>query len=99
VKGKMATGQCDGWKNIAKTSLVLMVMIPYLIETHNITHDPKTGNILFKLILQDIKIMEEVYDIIVIVWCTDNGLYARKMHHLLLAYSPWLIILPCWAHQ
>jgi hypothetical protein len=26
VKGKLATGQCDGWKNIAKTSLVSLMM-------------------------------------------------------------------------
>jgi hypothetical protein len=26
VKGKLATGQCDGWKNISKTPLIAMVI-------------------------------------------------------------------------
>ncbi|KAF9471055.1 hypothetical protein BDN70DRAFT_939231 [Pholiota conissans] len=85
VKGKMATGQCDRWKNIAKTSLVSTVMTvenqPYLIETHDVTRDPKTGDVLFKLVLWDIKTRK------------------KKMRRLLLAHSPWLITLPCWAHQ
>ncbi len=31
VQGRYGTGQCDGWKNVAKTSLItLMVNVEYL---------------------------------------------------------------------
>jgi hypothetical protein len=26
IKGKVATGQCDGWKNVAKTSVVMLMI-------------------------------------------------------------------------
>lgn len=34
VQGRFGTGQCDGWKNIAKTSLVaFMVNVEYQVST------------------------------------------------------------------
>ena len=34
VTGKFATGQCDGWKNIAKTSLIAsMINVEYVVRT------------------------------------------------------------------
>ncbi|KIM35265.1 hypothetical protein M413DRAFT_79560, partial [Hebeloma cylindrosporum] len=103
VEGKLATGQCDGWKNVAKSSIVSSVMtvenMPYLIQTHDVTRDPKTGDHLFKLVLQDIELMEKEYGVEVIAWCTDDGPDGKKMRRLLQAQFPWLITLLCWAHQ
>ena len=36
VSGKFATGQCDGWKNIAKTSLIAsMINVEYVVRTNS----------------------------------------------------------------
>jgi len=33
IKGKVATGQCDGWKNVAKTSVVtLMIAVKHEVK-------------------------------------------------------------------
>ncbi|KAF8153088.1 ribonuclease H-like domain-containing protein [Crassisporium funariophilum] len=46
VAGLLVTGQCDGWKNVAKDHVVSTVMTagnePYLVRTHNMTGEPKT---------------------------------------------------------
>ena len=36
VKGKMATGQCDGWKNVAKSALVSSVMTVDSTVSHSV---------------------------------------------------------------
>ncbi|KAF8960763.1 ribonuclease H-like domain-containing protein, partial [Flammula alnicola] len=113
VKGQLATGVCDGWKNIAKSSLVSSLMSvenePYLIQTHDVTGDPKTGDHLLKLVLEDIHLIETKYDMKIIAWCTDDGPDGKKMRRLLQNLYPWLMMLGnctepliailCWAHQ
>ncbi|KAF8964937.1 hypothetical protein BDZ97DRAFT_2001757 [Flammula alnicola] len=83
VQGKLATGECDGWKNVAKSNVITSLMtvdnVPYLIQTHDVTRDPKTGDHLLKLVLEDLALMEKLY-----------GVQAQ---------FPWLIALLCWAHQ
>ncbi|KAF8956827.1 ribonuclease H-like domain-containing protein [Flammula alnicola] len=83
VKGQLATGVCDGWKNIAKSSLVSSLMSvgnePYLIQTHDVTGDPKTGDHLLKLVLEDIHLIETKYDVKIIAWCTDDGPDGKKI--------------------
>jgi hypothetical protein len=33
IKGKIATGQCDGWKNVAKTSVVTsMITVEHVVS-------------------------------------------------------------------
>jgi hypothetical protein len=39
VKGKMAMGQCDGWKNVAKTPLVAsMITVDYQVRIAVLIH-------------------------------------------------------------
>ncbi|KAI0055033.1 hypothetical protein BV25DRAFT_1816187 [Artomyces pyxidatus] len=103
IIGKLGTGSCDGWKSIAKipvvTSLMTVDREPHLIETHNMSGLPKTGDQLLEIVLKDITIAEECYGIIVIAWCTDDGPDGKKMRRLLALRFPWMIVIVCWAHQ
>jgi hypothetical protein len=69
------------------------------MRTHDVLVQPKTGETLLDLVVEDIKWSEETYGIQVIAACSDDGGDARRMRHLLLALMPWLIIVLCWAHQ
>ncbi|KAH8981951.1 ribonuclease H-like domain-containing protein, partial [Lactarius hatsudake] len=103
LDGKIATGQCDGWKNIAKASIVAsMVTVdyePFLIRTHDISADRKTGDNLLKLVLDDILYVNSKYGVVIIAWVTDDGGDGRKMRRLLLGTRPDLVVILCWAHQ
>ncbi|KAH9941965.1 hypothetical protein B0H21DRAFT_670029, partial [Amylocystis lapponica] len=103
IQGKIATGQCDGWKNIAKTSVVTSVMTveneTYLVRTHDMTGEPKTGDRLLMLVTSDIQYMSTEYGVKTIGWCTDDGPDGKKMRRLLGLTMPWLITLACWSHQ
>ncbi|KIL54278.1 hypothetical protein M378DRAFT_1059173 [Amanita muscaria Koide BX008] len=96
-------GRKDGWKNKVKQAIVAtMVSVdfePYLMRTHDVSTQPKTGEALLQLVVEDIKWSEETYGLTVIAACSDDGGDARKMRRLLLALMPWLIIVLCWAHQ
>ncbi|KAH9023323.1 ribonuclease H-like domain-containing protein [Lactarius pseudohatsudake] len=72
---------------------------PYLMRTHDVSTQPKTGEALLQLVVEDIKWSEETYGITIIAACSDDGGDARKMRRLLLVLMPWLIITLCWAHQ
>ncbi|KAF8808342.1 hypothetical protein BYT27DRAFT_7255616 [Phlegmacium glaucopus] len=103
LKGWKATFQTDGWKNKAKQAIIAtMVSVdfePYLMRTHDVSTQPKTGETLLQLVVEDIKWSEETYGLSVIAACSDDGGDARKMRRLLLVLMPWLIIILCWAHQ
>ncbi|KIK73850.1 hypothetical protein PAXRUDRAFT_37062 [Paxillus rubicundulus Ve08.2h10] len=72
VKGGLATGQCDRWKNVAKRALVSSMMSvdfePHLIHTHNISEEQKTIANLLLHVLADIQIMEEWFGVAMISW-------------------------------
>ncbi|KAH9038165.1 ribonuclease H-like domain-containing protein [Lactarius pseudohatsudake] len=72
---------------------------PYLMRTHDVSTQPKTGEALLQLVVEDIKWSEETYGITIVAVCSDDGGDARKMRRLLLVLMPWLIITLCWAHQ
>ncbi|KAI9507558.1 hypothetical protein F5148DRAFT_964986, partial [Russula earlei] len=80
--GKLAMGQCDGWKNTAKRSVVASVVTvasqAYLLQMHNVSAEAKSREELLKLVLSDISYVETVL-LIIIRWCTDDGSDARKM--------------------
>ncbi|KAF8969026.1 hypothetical protein BDZ97DRAFT_1602531, partial [Flammula alnicola] len=103
VKGKFAMGQCDEWKNIAKTNVITTVMTvenePYLIKMHDMTSEPKTGDHLLELVLEDIDFMKGQYGMELIAWCTDNGPDGKNMRRLLQKKFDWIFVLICWAHQ
>ena len=67
--------------------------------THDVSAQPKTGEALLQLVIEDIKWSEETYGLSIIAACSDDGGDARKMRRVLLALMPWLIITLCWAHQ
>lgn len=69
------------------------------MQTHDVSTQPKTGEALLSLVVEDIKWSELTYGLTVIAVCSDDGGDARKMRRLLLAQMPWLIVILCWAHQ
>ncbi|KAJ2992405.1 hypothetical protein NUW54_g7945 [Trametes sanguinea] len=103
VHGKLATGQSDGWKNIAKTSVITSVMSvegqAYLVRTHDMTGRPKTGQEHAEVIKADMKHMQDVYNVQPIAWVTDDGPDGKGARTLLRAQLPWLMTFVCWGHQ
>ena len=69
------------------------------MQTHDVSAQPKTGEALLNLVVEDIKWSEQTYGLSVIAVCSDDGGDACKMQWLLLMLMPWLIIILCWAHQ
>ena len=63
------------------------------------TGEPKTGDRLLELVLDDISYMKTRYGVELIAWCTDDGPDGKKMRRLLGAMLLWIIIIVCWAHQ
>ncbi|KAF8967760.1 ribonuclease H-like domain-containing protein, partial [Flammula alnicola] len=72
---------------------------PYLVQTHDVTREAKTGDQLLKHVLEDKKLMEEKFGTQLIGWCTDDGPDGKKMRRLLQGLFDWLIVILCWAHQ
>lgn len=69
------------------------------MRTHDVSAQPKTGEVLLDLVVKDIRWSEEMYGHVIIAACSDDGGDARKMRRLLHALMPWLIVILCWAHQ
>jgi hypothetical protein len=122
IEGKLGTGQCDGWKNVARASIVAsMVTVEgkvslafrfmetsrttnlinqaYLMRTHDVSAEQKTGEFLYQLVVEDIQFIETKYGVIIVAYCCDDSGDGRKMRRLLFCHMNWLIILLCWAHQ
>ena len=60
---------------------------------------PKSGDQLLKLVLGDIKMMEDEYGVKVISWTTDDGPDGKRMRRLLVLKQPKIIGTLCWGHQ
>ena len=58
------------------------------MRTHDVSTQPKTGEALLNLVVEDIKWSEETYGVTVIAACSDDGGDARKMQRLLLVQMP-----------
>ncbi|KAI0026474.1 hypothetical protein K488DRAFT_6909, partial [Vararia minispora EC-137] len=103
VQGKLVTGQNDGWKNISKAALLALMFTAcrkaYLASTYNMSGQPKTGDNLFRIVLEEIKSFETKYGVEVVAWVTDDGPDGKKMRRLLAKHMKKLIVLLCWAHQ
>ncbi|KAG8680638.1 hypothetical protein FRC11_002196, partial [Ceratobasidium sp. 423] len=65
VQAGLATGMCDGWKNVSKTLLVAsMAMVDYqahITHIHDVSADRKTADNLLQIILGEIEYMENNY--------------------------------------
>ncbi|KAI0729818.1 hypothetical protein C8Q72DRAFT_777221 [Fomitopsis betulina] len=103
VKGRFAMGQCNGWKNIAKTSLVTSMLNveykPYILGAVDISARQKNAKNLLEIVTNEIKYCQDVLGVVLVVWCTDSSGESLKMHHLLHDWFPWIVVVVCWAHQ
>lgn len=103
LKGRLVTGQCDGWKNKAKTSVVASMITAgseaHIVRTHDVSAHAKTGDELLKIVNSDIEHAEALFGVSVIAWCSDDGGDGRKMRRLLASERRSLIVILCWAHQ
>ncbi|THU82932.1 hypothetical protein K435DRAFT_795344 [Dendrothele bispora CBS 962.96] len=101
--GLYEMGQCDGWKNVTKSSLVTsMVNVeynPFLLGVENVSSEQKTAENLMKIVLNKMKQICDIFKVILVAWCTDASSKSAKMCHDLLVKFPWLVVLDCWAHQ
>ncbi|KAG1853780.1 hypothetical protein C8R48DRAFT_675727 [Suillus tomentosus] len=70
VQDHYATGQCDGWKNITKSSIVASTInveyTPYLLNTCDVSAKPKTAENLLKIVLSEIQYANEVLKVKVV---------------------------------
>jgi hypothetical protein len=80
-------------------SLTLNHLKAYLIKTHDISTEQKTGEFLLGLMLMDIQYCQDVFGLDVIGFCCDNGGDCQKFCGLLNVAMVWLMIILCWAHQ
>jgi len=77
----------------------LLILQAYLINTHDMTKEPKTGDRMFVLMKADKKLMEEKYNLTVAGWCGRRRTGHKKGKRLMAEEFSWMIILVCWAHQ
>ncbi|KAJ3730313.1 hypothetical protein C8R42DRAFT_544673, partial [Lentinula raphanica] len=103
VQGRFGTGQSDGWKNVAKQSLITgMVNVeytPHILNVTDVSAKPKTAETLLDIILKEIEYVQKVLLIILVAWCTDASGESLKMRRLLRELFKWIVVLDCWAHQ
>ncbi|KIK13783.1 hypothetical protein PISMIDRAFT_118201 [Pisolithus microcarpus 441] len=103
VHGKFVTGQCDGWKNVNKASIVTSTInveySPYLLNTTDISALPKITEQLLKIVMTEIAYATNTLKVKLIAWCSDVGGDSANMRHLLVQKLPNLIVVDCWAHQ
>ncbi|KAH9889016.1 ribonuclease H-like domain-containing protein [Cubamyces lactineus] len=103
LQGRYGTGQSDGWKSIAKTSIIASMINaeydPYILHSHDVTEQPKTAENLLKIVDAEIEFCEKVLKVILAAWCTDGGGDCAKMRRLLKMKRPDLATPHCWSHQ
>ncbi|EJD34334.1 hypothetical protein AURDEDRAFT_19147, partial [Auricularia subglabra TFB-10046 SS5] len=83
VGNKFATGQCDGWKDIVRASVVATMLnveyTPWLVNTADISRVPKNAENLLSLVLDELNYAQEQLKVIVVAWCTDCSGESAKM--------------------
>ncbi|KAG8723267.1 hypothetical protein FRC09_004049 [Ceratobasidium sp. 395] len=103
TRGKLAMGQCDGWKNIAHSPVVGMLMTvqakAYILNVHNVGASKKSAENLLALIKENMEEGCREYGVEWVGWCTDAGGDSRKARKLLFDDLPQLINPDCAAHQ
>ncbi|KAJ7149955.1 ribonuclease H-like domain-containing protein [Mycena filopes] len=102
LKDELATGSVDGWstKHDAVQQVCCNVKgkeIP--IQLHITTKERKTSANLLVHVMNDIAYFTAVLGIILVAWCCDSGGDSRGLRPLLLNLMPWILTIPCWAHQ
>ncbi|KAJ6595464.1 ribonuclease H-like domain-containing protein, partial [Mycena sp. CBHHK59/15] len=102
MKGELATGLVDGWstKHDAVQQVSVNVKgkeIP--IQIHIMSKERKTSANLLTHVLADITYFTTVLGLILVAFCCDSGGDSRGLRPLLLNLMPWILTIPCWAHQ
>ncbi|KAI0363380.1 hypothetical protein BV20DRAFT_958420, partial [Pilatotrama ljubarskyi] len=102
-RGRFATGQCDGWKNITRESLAASTVnieyTPWLLNVFNISAMAKTAQNLFNIVSAEVTYCMECLSTIIVAYCTDCAGDAKAMRELLREKFPWIVTIDCWAHQ
>ncbi|THU98904.1 hypothetical protein K435DRAFT_720273, partial [Dendrothele bispora CBS 962.96] len=103
TSGLYGTGQCDGWKNVAKSSLITSMVNteynPFLLGVEDVSSKPKTAQTLLEIVVREMKEIQDVFKVILVAWCTDASGESAKMRRDLRKKFPWIVVLDCWAHQ
>ncbi|KAE9399732.1 hypothetical protein BT96DRAFT_820202, partial [Gymnopus androsaceus JB14] len=97
VQNCYTTGQADGWKNIAKKSLIAGMMNveyqPYILNITDISSKPKTTETLLDIVLREIEYVTKVLLVLLVAWCTDASGKSAKMCRLLREKCAWIVVL------
>ncbi|CDO68373.1 hypothetical protein BN946_scf184815.g20 [Trametes cinnabarina] len=103
VRAKYATGQCDGWKNVNRDSIVASTInaqyTPWLLNLFDVSAVAKTAQNLFQLIVEEVQYCIEHLSVTLVAYCTDAAGDTKAMRDRLCQRFPWLITIDCWAHQ
>ncbi|KAF7350433.1 HAT family dimerization protein [Mycena venus] len=102
MKGELATASVDGWstKHDAVQQVSCNVKgkeIP--IKLHITTKERKTSVNLLTHVMADIVYLTTVLCVTLVAFCCDSGGDSRGLRPLLLNLMPWILTIPCWAHQ
>ncbi|QRV84724.1 hAT family dimerization protein [Ceratobasidium sp. AG-Ba] len=102
VKGRIATGMSDGWKNIKRNYLLASMLSvdykTYTVKVHDMSARRKTADNHLNAVLADIDEAEK-YGVRVIAWVSDAGGDSRAMRVRLHRMRPHILVFDCWAHQ
>jgi hypothetical protein len=104
IHDQMITLSADGWKNIRKDNIVGFVVnlrgAVYSLGIQDVTHLPKTGHTILRLLIQKIdELRGPTWGANVVALCTDDGSDCRWARKQLAETHPTLITTVCWAHQ
>ncbi|KAJ6526545.1 hypothetical protein B0H10DRAFT_2171950 [Mycena sp. CBHHK59/15] len=97
MKDELATGSVDGWST--KHDAVQQISCNVKGKLHITTKERKTSANLLTHIMADITYLTVVLGIILVAFCCDSGGDSRGLRPLLLNLMPWILTIPCWAHQ
>ncbi|KAG9076719.1 hypothetical protein FRC06_009350, partial [Ceratobasidium sp. 370] len=77
VRGHIATGMSDGWKNIKRNSLLASMLsvdyTTYAVRVHDLSARRKTAKTHLEAVLADIERAEKEFGVSVIAWVSDAG--------------------------
>ncbi|KAF8334610.1 uncharacterized protein EI90DRAFT_2836282, partial [Cantharellus anzutake] len=97
-RGKMGTGQCDGWKDITKNHLqgfmVCVDGVSWLTNIHNMSAEQRTGAKLLGLMERE-EFIEKELEIDLIGWTSDAGPDSKKACKDLVKKFPHLLETDC----
>ncbi|KAF8147012.1 ribonuclease H-like domain-containing protein [Mycena galopus ATCC 62051] len=101
IKGEFATGSVDGWSTkhdaIQQTSCNVRGK-EYALNIHVTMKERKTSANLLTHVLADLQMLT-LWGAVIVAFCCDPGGNSKGLWPLLLRAMPWILTIPCWAHQ